>query len=146
MKYLAIFTLAGLLTACAPNAGIAQTVRQCTDPVCTVWIDVVGTGNSTKIKPDPDRLEVTREPVIIHFRVIAENYVFVTPPGKAVEFKDAERAATQFTWDNSQGGPKRIVMTDRNVKVSNNEYPYTIRLVPSGGGEPIELDPTIINR
>lgn len=149
MKYLTIISLAGLLTAWAPNAGMAQqgtTVRQCNDPVCTVWIDVVGTGDSARIKPDPDRLEVTREPVTIHFRVIAEYYVFVTPRGKAVEFKDEGRAATQFTRDNSRGGPKRIVMTDRNVKVSNDEYPYTIRLRHKDTGVEIALDPIIINK
>lgn len=145
MKHLAIISLAGLLIACASidSSSVAQEAQECHGSQCFVSITVV----DGKIEASPNNLGVNGDEVTIHFRLMTNGYNFISDTAKAIEFKEkSKKKAAKYFSQPFRGKQKNIVMFDFNASHIKGEFEYSIRVIPSGGGDTIELDPIIINR
>lgn len=150
MRYLTIFALAGLLTACtAADKGAvvapapAPLLPGCNGAPCVVLVKV----DEGKILPVPI-LEVTGNQVVIRFRLVTPGYEFAKDPKKPIEFKtnSKKEAAKQFSQAFRGAGKHLMLMFDLNSKHDGAEYEYLIKVDPEKGGDTITLDPMIINK
>ena len=151
MKKLIVISLAGILAASVPGAyaGAADTTfHECKASACFVEISVVEVGGVKTVVANHEILLVAhrgpdkfRRSATIIFNLTTEGYKFVDKKG--IEFADK----VEFVRENESSHSKRVVMNDKNSKdvPKYSSYKYTIQVQDTEGGDPIVLDPVVIN-
>ena len=153
MRNLFMILVAGILAVVgfSDYATATGTESRCAVPdnqSCEVNIDVVVVEGKATIVANPETLKIgekdgkNRTSVVIHFRLTTDAYSFAS---NGINFGTSDRAKRQFSRDGGVGGPRHIVMIDKNTTETDENFKYSIALIPADGGDPIVLDPVIIN-